>query len=466
MFHATDATRLMPSQPLAPVAGPSLSEWLGALWTLRVEALLGGVGGLALALLASQLVTPSYQASAQIYIDPQNLQLLERDLTPTNGSGDAGVVLIESQARVMASDSVLRATAIQLGLDSDPEFAGSGNPIKAFLEQLSASDAPADPLGKAVTALARAVHVVRLDRTYVVDVYAESESAVKAADIANAVVGNYLALRETQRAEQAGRASTTLEGRLALLLDDLDAAENAVEQFKAENHIVETGGQSLLEGQVGQTNQALLAANNAVEAAGIQLEQLRALAADPVRLSAAPEATGSEALAQLRTELQAAVADAAVLGTTLGSRHPRLVVAQERVATARAAVDAEIQRVLASAELGLQRAKENAAALATQLASATTDLQETDSKRIRLRQLEREAEASRAVYEDALLRSRETAEQANVDTLNAQVVSRAAPPVERSFPPKLSALLPLGLVAGVALGAGLGWLRRRAKVAS
>ncbi|UJW84812.1 GumC family protein [Devosia sp. SL43] len=465
MFHAADSSRITPSQPILAIPGRSVGEWLGEIWALRTEALLGGVSGIALALLTAQLVTPSYQASAQIYIDPQNLQLLERDLSPSTGSGDAGVVLIESQARVMASDSVLRATAIQLGLDTDPEFVGSGNPLKAWIEQLSASDAPADPLGKAVTRLAKAVHVVRLDRTYVVDVYAESESAVKAADIANAVVGNYLALREAQRAEQAGRASTTLEGRLALLLGELEAAENAVERFKTENHIVETGGQSLLEGQVGQTNQALLAANNAVEVASIQLEQLRALAADPARLSAAPEAVGSEAMTQLRTELQAAVADAAVLGATLGARHPRLLVAQERVATARAAVGVEIQRVLASAELGLQRARESAAALTTQLASAATDMQDTDSKRIRLRQLEREAEASRAVYEDALLRSRETAEQANVDTLNAQVVSRAAPPVERSFPPKLTTLLPLGLIAGVALGAGLGWLRRRARIA-
>jgi uncharacterized protein involved in exopolysaccharide biosynthesis len=158
-------------------------------------------GGL-LAIVAGQVLTPSYRASAQIFIDPQNLQLLERDLSPSTASGDGGVVLIESQARVMASDSVLRATATQLGLDRDPEFARPANPLKALLDgSLLRADAPRDDLSRAVAALGKAVHVVRLDRTYVVDIHASSESAQKAAAIANGVVANYLALRENQRAE-------------------------------------------------------------------------------------------------------------------------------------------------------------------------------------------------------------------------------------------------------------------------
>ncbi|MHA6730807.1 GumC family protein [Devosia sp. A369] len=458
MFHATNSSQFMPPPALA------LGDWPGELWQTRWWLLTGALGGVALAVLTAQVVTPSYRASAQIFIDPQNLQLLERDLTPSTASGDAGVVLIESQARVMASDSVLRAAATQLGLDQDPEFAGPINPLKALLDgSFNVSDAPRDELSRAVTALGKAVHVVRLDRTYVVDIHAESESASKAAAIANAVVGNYLALREAQRAEQAGRASATLEGRLTQLLAELDVAETAVERYRSANNIVETGGQSLLEGRVGQTSQALLAANNAVEAATIQLAQLRQLALDPDRIIAAPEAIGSVDITRLRSELQSAVADAATLRATLGARHPRLQVAEQGVALARTAITAEIGRLLDAAELGLQRAEQQAGALSQQMEAATTALQDTDSRRIRLRQLERVAEASRAIYEDALLRSRETAEQAQIDTLNAQIVSRAVAPMERSFPPKLSLLLPLGALAGLVLGGFYGLLRQRRK---
>ncbi len=445
----------------------NLGDFGAGLWRARGCSLATALVFGALAVGFCQLVPPNYRASAQIFIDPQNLQLLERDLSPNAAGGDAGVVLIESQARVMASDSVLRAVAIQLDLDADPEFVGQGSPLKAWLDRLlnGPPGADIDDLQRAVTALGKAVYVVRLDRTYVVDVHAESESATRAAEIANAVVQQYLNLRESQRAGQAGRASGEFEGRLAQLLKELEAAENAVESFKSANNIVETGGQSLLEGEVKEANQGLLSANTAVASAQIQLDQLLALAGYPDRIMALPEAQASPDMVRLRDQLQTASSEAAVLAATLGAQHPRLLAAAERVSGARLALDAEIARMLAGAELNLDRARDNAASLDNRVAGLTGDLQTTDSKRVRLRQLEREAEASRAVYEDALLRSRETAEQAQIDTLNAQVVSPAAPPVSRSFPPKLSLLLPLalifGLMAGAGIGLGLQAMRRR-----
>ncbi len=455
MFEAVSTPQSLPAgSPRPPLP---LGAWLVLGWRLKTWALLGALAGGLAVILAGQLLTPSYRANAQIFIDPQNLQVLERDLSPSTAAGDAGVVLIESQARVMASDAVLRAAAAQLGLEDDPEFVRPPNPLRAFLE--ASSDAPRDDLGRAVLALGKAVHVVRLDRTYVIDVHAESESATKAAAIANGVVEAYLALRESQRAEQAGRASAALGGRLAQLLARLQEAENAVETFRTANGIVEAGGRPLTETRVGQTDAALLAARNSVEVAGIQLRQLRVLAADPERIIAAPEALGSPEMTRLHAEWQAAAADIAILGATLGARHPRLLVAEERLATIRAAIRGEAGRLVTAAELALQRAGDNEAALAARMQAATAQLQDDDASRIRLRQLEREAEASRAIYEDALLRSRETAEQAAVDTINAQVVSPAVPPLERNFPPRLGLLLPLGLAAGLCAGAGLGFVR-------
>ena len=77
---------------------------------------------------------------------------------------------------------------------------------------------------------------------------------------------------------------------------------------------------------------------------------------------------------------------------------------------------------------------------------------------MRLRELEREVEASRAVYQAFLTRARETGEQQSIDNTNARVISKATPPRDKSWPPRLL-LLAVALVGGLGIGTGAGLMR-------
>ena len=72
-----------------------------------------------------------------------------------------------------------------------------------------------------------------------------------------------------------------------------------------------------------------------------------------------------------------------------------------------------------------------------------------------LRELERDVQASRAVYEWFLVRARETGEQERLDTKNIRVISRAEPPQGRSFPPSNFLLAVGALLLGVGGGSGI-----------
>jgi uncharacterized protein involved in exopolysaccharide biosynthesis len=74
-----------------------------------------------------------------------------------------------------------------------------------------------------------------------------------------------------------------------------------------------------------------------------------------------------------------------------------------------------------------------------------------------LRELEREVDASRAVYESFLVRARETREQERLDTVNVRVLSDAQPPLDRSWPPRRLVLLLAALAAGLLGGVGLAY---------
>ncbi len=78
----------------------------------------------------------------------------------------------------------------------------------------------------------------------------------------------------------------------------------------------------------------------------------------------------------------------------------------------------------------------NEKALAVKLEGLKRDSMETSLASVRLREFEREVEASRAVYEAFLVRARETQEQERLDTANVRVISDAQPPIERNWPPR------------------------------
>src|SRR6202007_490384 len=84
---------------------------------------------------------------------------------------------------------------------------------------------------------------------------------------------------------------------------------------------------------------------------------------------------------------------------------------------------------------------------------------DTNAGMVTLRELERDVQASRAVYEAFLVRAKETGEQERLDTKNIRVISRADIPLRRSFPPS-NTLLALGaLLFGVAAGTGIVFAR-------
>ena len=74
---------------------------------------------------------------------------------------------------------------------------------------------------------------------------------------------------------------------------------------------------------------------------------------------------------------------------------------------------------------------------------------------VRLRELEREVEASRDVYQSFLKRSRETEEQESLNTSSARIIGDATVPQRRTFPPAMSMIAMIGFMLGGLAASGL-----------
>ena len=136
----------------------------------------------------------------------------------------------------------------------------------------------------------------------------------------------------------------------------------------------------------------------------------------------------------------------------LGPLHPSLRQMEKQVDDLRRTINEEVDRFALSAKNDLTRAKDYEASLSKALDAQKNQSLQLSQASVRLRELERDVEASRDVYQSFLKRSRETEEQESLNTSNARIIGEATVPRRRAFPPAMSLLAMIGFMFG-ALGA-------------
>ncbi|MGD0317181.1 MAG: exopolysaccharide transport family protein [Xanthobacteraceae bacterium] len=438
----------------AAALGIDLHRIWSVLWRGKTTILWTTAASLLLAVLVVLVVPHRFTAATQILIDPTDLHAVGNEPNPANQTNDAAVLLVESQVRVLGSDSVLRRVVSAESLDRNQEFVGPSWSLRGLLGSFVLGAArPADPTLGALNALKRKVQVKRAERTYVVDVSVTSKDPDKAARLANAIAQAYLAEQTDVRSDAARQISQSLSARLNELKDRVREAEDRVETFKARNNILGASGQLVSEQQLSELNNQLGVAHARTAAAKARLDQVERLQLSKDETGAFPEAVQSQTVAALRSQYAEVMRREAEQMTSLGQRHPAVIEIQAEAARLHKMIDDEVHRLALSARSEYESARANEAALATSLETLKNRAVTTNEAMVT--QLERDVQASRAVYESFLVRARETGEQERLDTKNIRVISRAEPPQGRSFPPSNFLLAVGALLIGVGAGSAI-----------
>jgi uncharacterized protein involved in exopolysaccharide biosynthesis/Mrp family chromosome partitioning ATPase len=471
MFQEAGAVTRFPSavmperpQPAERDERASPAEIVAVLWRRRLWIALGTLAGLLAAIAFLVLVTPRYTAVAQLLIDPNDLRVMDNAVTPANTLSEATTAYVESQARVLTSDTVLRTVIERQRLDKDPEFAGPPSVLRAALDLVLgklglAKQREPDPVVAVLQELAPKVSARRQERTFVVDLSVSTREAEKSALIANAIVAAYLEDQANARTAAARRATDALSGRLQELKERVREAENRAETFKAQNNLVSASGQLVSEQALSELTNQLTVAGAKADEAKARLDQIEALRRGRVDAGAIAEAVQSQTVAALRAQHAEVLRRKAELTARLGERHPSIADINAQAHDLQQQVDREVGRLSQAARGDYERAQATRQALLARLNGLKQDAVTTNQALVRLRELEREVEASRAVYQAYLTRSRETSEQERVNTTNVRVLSEANVPNKRAFPPRTLIVLALALMLGAAAGAGAGFAR-------
>src|SRR5580692_11458385 len=79
----------------------SVIELAGLLWQRKLAIAASALLCACAAVAIGKCLTPKYTATAQLYVDPREMQLVDRELTPRSQDISGLAVVVDSQARVI-----------------------------------------------------------------------------------------------------------------------------------------------------------------------------------------------------------------------------------------------------------------------------------------------------------------------------------------------------------------------------
>lgn len=437
---------------------------IGILW-YRKLVILACVVVMVLIAVAYSVVTPSsYTAKAVILLDPRE----SVTISSTNVLGGIGSdsAAIASQVTVISSPELLRQVFDAENLAQDPEFSRAGL-ISGMLSLLRGS-IPAKTEATIFESFRSRVAVEREGLTYILNVGFVSGDAQKAARIVNAIVSQYISGQIAEKSGANTEVTGLLNDRIGDLREAVTQAERAVEAYRTENNIFDVGaGRTLLDTQVERLNAQWVTAQETVRAATNRYEQARTIGTSPQGLARLTDILSSPAAAELRSTYNLRLSALANSQATLGDRHPTRVALEAEVSRLTTLMRGEAERIIAELRAAKELADASVIRIETDLAMLRGESSTSNQQSIQLRQLERNAEASRQVLVQFLSRSEETSQLEQLQKSDARVISSATPPISATWP-RSSLIVAvagmLGFMMGGALALLLGGPNDQAKV--
>jgi len=428
---------------------------------------------LVIALVYVILATTLYTATSTVQVDPRRSTAIESNQAAMQmsnfGTDDA---TIESETLLIQSIAILQRVVDKLKLTEDPEFTpkpGLLDPIKRLFAS-SNPDGGASPVdaakARSVDILQRRMKVTRQGTTFLVDINVSSESPRKAAVIANAVAESYFEEQVRAKSESTRIASSWLNGQIDALKSRVVTAERAVEDFRSANNLTVSQGVTVNDQQITDLNNQLIAARVQTAETRAKFDQAQQLSKSGADAGGFNAAISSDIVSKLRAQYADIAKNEADLTSKYGPRHPQVANVHAQLRDTQRLINDEIQRILQSTRHDYEVARSREASLQqsfNQLQGVSTS---SGQAQVRLRELQREAEANRTLYESYLARFKETTAQESLEMPDSHVVTKATVPIAPSWPKTwivLGLALMLGLGAGSVLAFLIDYLDQRVK---
>jgi len=399
--------------------------WIVVLALLSAMLVVGGV---------LLFVPGRYEAVATASIDPGNTDPISEQ---SGGGGMIGLMqgnilsLVTSQRVAVDVVKRLNLTAnpqVQESFRTSPSF-GRESIDEWMAAGLAASVSPAFNLG-----------------TNVLAIKYKSSDPNQAALLANAFLASTIDGSVAMKAADADQTARWFAPQIAELRKELEASRQTLEDFQTQTSMVAPG-----EGGDSETSQ-YMAINSQLVTAKAQLNTLQSrLSSGSTDLSNDPSDPDLQIVAGLKEKLLTSQVSVEAAKGSVGANNPKMIAEQASAASVRKQLADATDKMRQHLKERIANTQDQIASLKSELTQAQKTLISVQAQRDHLNQLQHDV-----AFRADVLNARERAlEQAKLESKltfsNMTVLDKAVPPLAPAFP-KPFVVIPVGLVAGLAVG--------------
>ncbi len=461
---------MKPERGASDDAGFTLSD-LVAVVRARRRLVAGVAVAVVVLTTAVLLVLPTmYSATAVVMLEQRK-----------NNVADAAAVLsdlptdtasLQNQIQILTSRDLAGEVVDSLNLEEDPEFnparsTGAAATLARIARSLDprkwfASSKPPDMIAAAAAAAAErsrvvgdVLHNLSVDTVGLsssISVRFDADSAQKSARIANAFANTYVARQVAMKSQASDQATQWLAARADQLGDQVQAADTAVEKYKAAHDLNETAnGGSLVDQQLAAINSQLVQARADLTAKQATYDRVQDLIASG-EVANASQVVSSPLIVQLRTQEAQLLQQQADMATRYGPKHPKIIAVQSQIRDLENKLTQEVNRIAGSLGNDVAVAQAQVDSLQASLKNTEREANRQNAATVKLKALQADATSTREMYQTFVTRLRQTQDQGAIQMPDAQVISPAPVPSLPSSPHRtliFAASIPAGLLLGL-----------------
>lgn len=407
-----------------------LRDYLRVLWKRRWTIVAALIVTVSSAQIFTSLQVPVFQASATIMIEPETPKIV--NIQEVVGIGNLEDYY-STQYKLIQSRPIIEGAIGQLKLNKRLPDVGGVDPYLALFSSLS---------------------VEPVKNTRLVLVKYEDPDPTLAADVANAIAGEYVTYNLGLKQQAAKEAVTWLNEQLVSLRTQAQQSSKVLQAYQAQADLLG------LQEQRQITQQKMIDLNRDYQTAQTQrgateakLRELSRIARDPTA-DVLSIASDDPLIRKLKEEASNLLVERSKITQISKEKHPDVLQIDAQIKQVNQRLHAEIQKLVRALESELKVARTREETLLASVADLRREARKLNEREAQALALQREKDSTEEVHATVLKRLKEAGVTTALEASNARIVEAATPPISPSKPRKLLIRV-LSVISGLGLGIGV-----------